>query len=139
MGFRDFKDFTVALLGKQAWRFISSPTSLVSRLFKSRYFIKGSFFDAEMENNPSFIWRSILEAKDLIKEGMRWKIGSGQSIAIIGQPWLMDDQNPFITSDPERIANMKVLNLMSGDHRSWNVEVLNECLNEHDKRCILNI
>lgn len=65
---------------------------------------------------------------------MGWKIGSGQSIDIIGQPWLMEDQNPFIISDSERKANMKVSNLMSGDHRSWNVEVLNECFNKRDKR-----
>lgn len=67
LGFHDFNDFNVALLGKLAWRFISSPGSLVSRLFKAKYFSKGSFFDAVLGNNPSFIWCSILYAKDLLK------------------------------------------------------------------------
>ncbi|XP_074348955.1 uncharacterized protein LOC141687648 [Apium graveolens] len=70
---------------------------------------------------------------------MRWKTDPGQTIDIIGQSWLMDDHNPFITSDPVRIANMKISTLMSSDHRSWNVKMLNDCFNERDKRCILNI
>lgn len=91
MGFLDFKDFNVAMLGKQAWRFITNANSLVFRIFKARYFPNCSFLDAEVGNNLSFIWRSIIEAKDLTKSGMRWKVGSGQSIDIVGQPWLIDD------------------------------------------------
>lgn len=139
MGFRDFKDSNMAMLGKQAWHFITSPNSLVSKLFKARYFPKVSFFDAEVGNNLSFVWRSILEAKDFIKSEMRWKVGSGQTIDIVGQPWLMDGHDPFITSDPRRLVSAKVSTLMSKDHRSWNEEVLNECFNERDRSCILSI
>ncbi|KAL8088671.1 hypothetical protein AgCh_038446 [Apium graveolens] len=38
MGFRDFRDFNIVLLGKQAWRFLSQPSSMVSKVFIARYF-----------------------------------------------------------------------------------------------------
>ncbi|XP_074347377.1 uncharacterized protein LOC141686227 [Apium graveolens] len=36
MGFRDFRDFNIAMLGKQGWRFASNPGSLVTRVYKAR-------------------------------------------------------------------------------------------------------
>lgn len=38
LGFRNFRDFNMALLGKQGWHFLTKPNSLVSRLYKARYF-----------------------------------------------------------------------------------------------------
>lgn len=35
MGFRNFKDFNLALLGKQGWRFLTKPSSLVTRVYKA--------------------------------------------------------------------------------------------------------
>jgi len=44
MGFRNFKAFTVAMVAKQGWSFLSKPESLVARVFKSRYFPRSSFW-----------------------------------------------------------------------------------------------
>lgn len=43
MGFQDFRDFNIAMLGKQGWRFLTNPGSLVSRIFKARYFPRCNF------------------------------------------------------------------------------------------------
>lgn len=139
LGFRDFRDFNVAMLGKQGWRFITNANNLVSRLYKAKYFPKCSFLEAVVGNNPSFIWRSILEAKELIRSGLRWKVGSGDSINIVGQAWLLDDQNPFITTCTLSIANEKVSALMETDHRGWDEEILTDIFNERDQNCIRSI
>lgn len=55
MGFRDFYDFNIAMLAKQGWRFISKPDSLVSMLFKARYFPEQDFLTAGLGSNPSFV------------------------------------------------------------------------------------
>lgn len=38
MSFRDFRDFNIAMLGKQGWRFITNPNIMVSKVYKARYF-----------------------------------------------------------------------------------------------------
>lgn len=68
MGFHDRERFNQALLGKQAWRLHMNPTSLVSRVLKSRYFKNGSFMNASIRSCPSFAWRSILHGRE-----KRWK------------------------------------------------------------------
>lgn len=89
----------LALLGKQGWRFISRPKTLVSRVYKVRYFSKVHFLDAELGNNSSFIWRSVWGTKGVVRDGVRWNLGSGETIAIRNQPWLQDKENPYISSE----------------------------------------
>lgn len=69
LSFRDFRDFNLAMPGKQGWRFLSKLGSLIAKLFKARYFPNSNFLDATLGNNPSFVWRSIWEAKNLVKSG----------------------------------------------------------------------
>lgn len=77
MGFKNLSDFNLALLGKQVWRLLTNENSLVSRLFKARYYPKDSILEAKIGSNPSHIWRSIVAARDLVKDGCRWRVGSG--------------------------------------------------------------
>lgn len=88
MGFRNIRDFNLALLGKQAWRLLDDPDTLMARLFKARYFPKTSFLEARLGANPSFIWRSIFETQNTIRNNFRWRVGDGKSINIWTQPWL---------------------------------------------------
>ena len=128
MGFRDFRDFNLAMLGNQAWRFLTKPNSLVSKVYKARYFLNKNYLDSSAGHNPSFVWRSIWKAGDVVKAGVHWVVGSGEMINILGQPWLLDDHNPFITSDSPALANNKVSSIMSMEHRGWDDEILKTCL-----------
>ena len=69
MGFKDIHAFNLAMLAKQAWRLIHNNGSLFYRVYKERYFPSTSFLDAELGNNPSFVWRSLLAARDIIYAG----------------------------------------------------------------------
>lgn len=89
LGFKNFRDFNLAMLGKQAWRFMCNPTSLMTRVYKARYFEETDFFHSMSGNNPSYIWCSILEARNINMAGSRWRLGSGERIRIAGQPWLL--------------------------------------------------
>jgi len=37
------RKFYSAMLGKHGWKFITEPSSLVARIFKSHYFTSGSY------------------------------------------------------------------------------------------------
>lgn len=63
LGFRNLRDFNLAMLAKQGWRLLTRPNSLVGIFFSARYYSRGSFLDASLGSNPSFIWRSVLGLK----------------------------------------------------------------------------
>jgi hypothetical protein len=48
LGFRDLPMFNKALLAKQVWRIHQNPKSLVARIFKAKYFSKGSVLEASL-------------------------------------------------------------------------------------------
>ncbi|CAN0905267.1 Transposon TX1 uncharacterized 149 kDa protein [Linum grandiflorum] len=83
MGFRDLLGFNLAMLGKQGWKLLTEPEALVSRVYKAKYFPKGDFFSAAGGGNPSYIWRSIRSTQQLLKRGIRWRLGDGNSVRVL--------------------------------------------------------
>jgi hypothetical protein len=71
MGFKDLSAFNLAMLGKQGWKFITEPDSLVAQIFKARYFPSGSYLTATVGHNSSYVWRSIMCARFIVCEGAR--------------------------------------------------------------------
>lgn len=94
LGFRRVREFNVALLGKQAWRLIQNPKSLVAKVYKAKYYPKNHFLEAQIGGNPSFIWRSIMEAQGVIRCNYRWRVGDGNSIKVWEVPWLPNNIVP---------------------------------------------
>lgn len=139
MGFKDLHDYNLSMLGKQGWRLLNNQSSLASRVYKARYYPTCDFLNASLGNNPSFIWRSIWAAKDLVKSGVRWSVGAGRSIDILHQPWLMDDSNPYVKSTMQVLEDNKVESLMQVDNRAWDVEVVEDLFNDRDMQCILQV
>ena len=88
MSFIDIQAFNLAMVAKQAQRLIHNTHSLFYRVYKSRYFPRCSFMDAEIGNNPSYVWRSLLATRDVIKEGSKWKVGDGRYIEVSNHKWL---------------------------------------------------
>ncbi|KAM6545112.1 hypothetical protein CsatB_025848 [Cannabis sativa] len=88
MGYRSLVHFNQAMLAKQAWRIFHTPNSLLSLTLKARYFPHTSFLDAVPGHSPSFSWRSIMWGRDLLKRGLLWKVGNGQTINTLDDRWL---------------------------------------------------
>lgn len=108
MGFKRIRDFNIAMLGKQGWRLLKFENSLVGRVFKVKYYPHSSFLEANLGRNPSYVWRSILEARTLLKRGARWRIGDGRSITVTDQPWLTEVENPYIITQNASLQGMMV-------------------------------
>ncbi|KAL5574849.1 hypothetical protein UlMin_016548 [Ulmus minor] len=88
LGFRDLSLFNQALLGKQVWRFLQRPNSLVSQIFKAKYFPSSSIWECDASATSSYVWRSILWGRNLVALGMRWRVGNGSFISIYNSRWL---------------------------------------------------
>ena len=140
MGFKQIHIFNVAMLGKQVWKLLTSPTSLVGKVLKARYFPRSSILDANLGFNPSFIWRSIMAAKDVVIRGRRIQIGNGQQVIIGKDPWLPDPEGGFTTSElPEEIVMAPVCSLMMANECRWDYNVVNDLFNTRDRDLILKI
>ncbi|KAM6568466.1 hypothetical protein CsatB_016451 [Cannabis sativa] len=139
IGFRDIRNYNLALLGKQAWRLLTDQSSLVTKIYKARYFPKDTFLNANVGNNPSFIWKSIVESKDVIKAGARVRIGSGLNTSILSYPWIPDLQQPYVSSTHPGLEGKTVASLMQIQYKSWDVEVISDLFNDRDKSLILGI
>nr|XP_023892530.1 uncharacterized protein LOC112004511 [Quercus suber] len=115
MGFRDVSTFNLAMLAKQAWRLIHNSHSLFYRVYKARYFPNCNFMLAELGPNPSYVWRSLLAARDVIREGSIWKVGDGRNIGMISHKWLQNE--PVFLNEPDE--QMHVSDLINHDTRQW--------------------
>ena len=114
MGFLDINAFNLAMLTKQAWRLMNQANFLFFRVYKARYFPSCFFLEAELGSNPLYVWR-ILQARDIILEGSKWKVRSGTSIDIVKHQWL--PQSPcFHRNGP---WPSKVRELVDEDTKQW--------------------
>ncbi|KAK9101788.1 hypothetical protein Sjap_019042 [Stephania japonica] len=140
MGLRRVRDFNEAMLMKQAWRVLTNPESLSARLLKSRYFPYIHLWDATLDRNPSYMWRSIHSTVHKLREGCRWRVGDGNLISICKDSWLQDQQDPKIQSPVrEGLYDEKVRSLLDCNSRGWDVDVIKDLFNSRDQNLIFSI
>lgn len=96
LGFRKLYDFNISLLGKQAWKLVMNQDSLISELFKVRYYPDGSFLSAKVGANPSYVWRSTTATQDLLKSGIARRVGNGANMDVRHDLWLPCENNSYI-------------------------------------------
>lgn len=88
MRFKDLSIFNKALLAKEGWRILQFPDSFAARVLKAKYFNSTNFFQAKVGNQPSYLWRSLITGRDLLKLGVTWQIGNGEQVRLFYDPWL---------------------------------------------------
>ena len=99
--------------------FLGGP-SLYLSVYKACYFPNSSFMDADLGASPSFVWHSLLEARELIRVGTTWTVGDGQSIRVTNHRWLTHPPQ----FRPDANTNMKVADLIDHHTRQWNSPLL---------------
>lgn len=133
MGFRHFYGFNLAMLGKQGWHLLTNQDTILSRVFKAKYYPKSGFLEAKLGHNPSYVWRSIHASQVVVRRGLRWRIGNGNSINVWTHPWLRNDAYTHVTTD--MIAGreeMRVAELMNETTGTWNIALIRQMFNHRD-------
>lgn len=92
---------------------LNNENSLVTTLMKARYFPDCDFLQAKVGANPSYMWRSIVAAQGIVRQGSRKKIGKGESTSAWRGPWLPCRTNGyFTTAMPPELEHIQVVNLI---------------------------
>ena len=140
IGFKEIKKFNDALLAKQVWRMINNPDSLCHRVFKARFFPNYSILEARDSNVGSYAWKSILSARDVIRRGMVWRVGTRERVRIKEDRWLPEKANGLVISPLTQVATeTKVSSLIDQDQVRWNEEVVRNLFLPHEVDLILAI
>ncbi|XP_062089465.1 uncharacterized protein LOC133795999 [Humulus lupulus] len=137
LGFRGFIQYNQALLAKQAWRLLINPTSLLAKVLKARYYQHTSILEAREGHYPSITWRSIIWGRDLLRRGLRRRIGNGKETLAFSDPWVPRPPSflPSIIdiSDPLRVHDL------FETPGSWNMIRVQQFFNAADAQNILTI
>jgi hypothetical protein len=137
MGFRNFNK---ALLGKQCWRLLTNENSLMARFFKSRYYSRSNFLDANLGFQPSYAWRSIMQAKEVVRMGARWRIGNGNKVRIWKDGWIPNNSDSFVKGPRVQLdENALVSELIDTNSKMWRREAVRSWFNPHEAKKILSI
>ena len=98
MGFKELSLFNEALLAKQTWQLLHNKNSLFYRVFKSRFFPNCSIMEAKEGHGGSNAWKSNQKGRGVIRRGVKWRVGNGESIKIWGNNWLPTINNLGVTT-----------------------------------------
>ena len=140
LGFKDLSRFDDALLAKHTWRLLHDHHSLFYWVFKARFFSDCSIMEAKESSNASFLWRSILRGRDVIKRGAVWRIGDGTSVHIWNDRWLPGAvNNKIISSAIVANNNATVSSLIDQTSREWKGELIDSYFFEWEANIIKNI
>ena len=88
IGFKDFKAFYLVLLAKQGWQIQQNPNSITHKILKAKYFVGSNFMEANLGRRPSYVWRRLLAAREVIERGSRWIVGNGKKVKIWRDRWI---------------------------------------------------
>ncbi|XP_058784773.1 uncharacterized protein LOC131659623 [Vicia villosa] len=140
MGFRGISAFNTSLLGKQYWRILTNGDSLLGRIFKSRYFPRGTLENCTGGSAISYAWRSVMSARSVIQKGTRWRIGTGEKVSVARGRWIPGNTG-FKICGPVRASddNLMVSDLVDSDLGSWQKEKIFALFNEEDAKQIISI
>ncbi|KAK6119801.1 hypothetical protein DH2020_046456 [Rehmannia glutinosa] len=120
-----------------AWRLLVDPGRLVCRVLGAKCFPQGDFLNAPIGWCPSFIWRSIIWGRELLKQGIRWKISDGRSVRIFEDPWMPRVKTFKPISPPSDGGPTIVSDLI--DNRSWKSNLIKNMFWPIDHDFILKI
>jgi hypothetical protein len=127
LGFRDIELFNLALLARQAWRLLQEPETLSARILRAVYYLDGDILTATKGSHPSKIWRSILEGRDTLRQGLIQRIGTGDDTNPWNDNWLPRGvaMRPIACLDPEaQDVPTRVAQLIKTTSASWNMQTL---------------
>jgi hypothetical protein len=137
LGFKDLYTFNLAMLARQGWRLVQAPDSLCSKVLVARYFPTGDVLSAVPSIGMSYVWCSILKGIQLLKEGLIWRVGTGDNICIWQDPWIPNGPSRRPSTQRGQCILTKVTELIDPVTGNWDEALVKQTFNLEDSQAIL--
>jgi hypothetical protein len=126
-------------LARQAWSILQNPETLSARILKAVYFPTTGFLEASVGSHPSQVWRSLVEGRDAMKQGLIRRIGTGTTTHAWNDNWIPRDF--LLRPMPSKKDNppTHVSSFIAADSVTWNMEALEESFQPMDIEQICRI
>jgi hypothetical protein len=116
------------------------PDSLIGRIMEAKYYEGRSFLESVFGKRPLFAWRCIYGSRELLREGLIWRIGNGAHVRIWKDRWVPRPSTNMIQSSPRILdPNAKVEELIDHDTHWWKPMLLERIFLKEDVDLILSI
>jgi hypothetical protein len=124
LGFRDIELFNLALLAQRAWRLLQNPETLNAQILKAVYYPNTDLLNASLGAHPLQVWRSILEGRDIMLQGLVRRIGTGEQTRAWDENWLPRDEVRRPITCLESNAPQLVSDFIDQTSASWDLQKL---------------
>lgn len=118
IGNRDASLANTSLLGKLVWFFLQNSYKLCAQVLSHKYLGRESILDVVANLSSSSLWKGILKARDVLKDGFSFKVGNGETSL-----WYGDWSEHGILASKVSYVNISDTNLILKDVTSsgvWN-------------------
>lgn len=114
LGIKKARKQNLALLSKLGWKVSNQDESLWANIFSDKYLRNHTISSWPRSRSASYVWKSIVDTKQVLEQGVKWIIGNGKNVSIWHDWWCGDE--PLALSHP-------------GDHTNNNHKVENLIVN----------
>lgn len=122
LGIRLARDANVALLGKVVAGFVEDHDKFWVTILSHKYLKGNSILSVGVRAGDSYIWRGIIKAKDVLKDGISVRLGQGLS-SLWFTDWLgtgkLCDRVPYV-----HVADSDLLVSNVWTNNEWNLSSL---------------
>ncbi|XP_056685626.1 uncharacterized mitochondrial protein AtMg00310-like [Spinacia oleracea] len=91
LGLHKTRPLNQAFLAKLGWKILQNDQSLWVSLIRKKYLTNTTFFEYNPKPKDSSIWKHILNQREILHKGIRWKIENGKSINFWLDNWVIQD------------------------------------------------
>lgn len=94
------------------------------RILKAAYYPEGTILTTVLGSHPCQIWRSILEGRDITKQGIIRRTGNGQTTNIWTDNWIPKDSSLRLVLSLIDNPPVMVSDLLQPSSATWNEEYI---------------
>ncbi|GLT95628.1 hypothetical protein SLE2022_132990 [Rubroshorea leprosula] len=140
LGLRLAYEHNKALIAKLGWQLFSGHNKPWCQVFQQKYLSNKSLFNYPVKPSSSVTWQTILRCNDVLHLGIRWRVGSGNSINLWQDIWVGDSKLQDVVENPipPNLLDFKVSNIIS-PNQSWDITCLQHLLPNHLLNLIIAI